>query len=122
MTRRALSVCSVPGCPTLTPGGRCEACSARAQALRRSPRARGYDTGWQRTRRAFLAEHPYCECDECMAQPLILRPVATEVNHRDGLGPLSPRGHDWSNLQAMTKSHHARLTAREQPGGWNDRD
>lgn len=123
MARRALSVCPTPGCPELTSAGRCSDCKARAQALRRGPRRSGYSTTtWQRTRRAYLREHPWCECAECMALSPLLRPVATEVNHTDGLGPLGPRGHDWSNLQAMTKAHHSRLTAREQPGGWNDRD
>ncbi|MGH3887921.1 MAG: hypothetical protein ACRDSZ_15395 [Pseudonocardiaceae bacterium] len=28
----------------------------------------------------------------------------------------------WSNLRAMTKAHHSRRTARDQPGGWNDRE
>jgi len=122
MARRALSVCPSPGCPVLTPGGRCSDCKARAQAMRRGSSRSGYGVAWQRTRRAFLREHPWCECDECMTLSPLLRPPATEVNHIDGLGPLGPRGHDWSNMQAMTKAHHSRVTAREQPGGWNDRD
>lgn len=118
---RALSVCPTPGCPTLTPGGRCEACQARARRLRRGAYQKGYDSRWARTRRAYLREHPYCECDEHAAMPMPLRPLATEVDHLDGLGPLGPRGHDWSNLRAMTKACHSRATARNQPGGWADR-
>lgn len=121
MPRRAMSVCSTPGCPTLTHGGRCEGCKARARRSRRSPTRAGYDSRWQKTRARFLREHPYCECEECMALPAPLRPAATEVDHIDGLGPLGPRGHDWSNLRAMTKAHHSRSTARNQPGGWADR-
>jgi 5-methylcytosine-specific restriction protein A len=117
-----MQTCPTPGCPELTPGGRCQACAAKARGGRKHSGAKGYGRAWQRTRRAFLAAHPYCECDECAALPPLLRPRATEVNHRDGLGPLGPRGHDWTNLQAMTKSHHSRHTAREQPGGWNDRE
>lgn len=122
MPRRAMQVCPTPGCPTLTVAGRCPACLAKASHSRGSARAKGYDTRWQRTRQAYLRAHPYCECDDCTAKPMLLRPVATEVNHLDGLGPLAPRGHDWTNLQAMTKAHHSRHTAREQPGGWNDRE
>ena len=122
MPRRALQVCPTPGCPTLTQGGRCERCEQRASRARRSSTAQGYDARWQRTRSAYLREHPLCECDECEELPALLRPRATEVNHRDGLDPLGPRGHDWTNLQAMTKAHHSRHTAREQPGGWNDRE
>lgn len=122
MPRRARQVCPTPGCPTLTDSGRCDRCQQRASSGRRGATAQGYDARWQRTRAAYLREHPYCECPECMALPALVRPLATEVNHRDGLGPLGPRGHDWTNLQAMTKSHHSRETARHQPGGWNDRE
>lgn len=122
MPRRALQTCPTPGCPQLTPGGRCETCATKARGVRRTPTAKGYGEAWRRTRKAYLRAHPYCECDECAALPELLRPHATEVNHRDGLGPLGPRGHDWTNLQAMTKSHHSRETARHQPGGWNDRE
>ncbi|MGW7598128.1 HNH endonuclease signature motif containing protein [Streptomyces antimycoticus] len=121
MPRRALQVCPTPGCPELTSQGRCDACQQRANRRRPSPTAKGYDARWQRTRAAYLRAHPLCECEECEQLPALLRPRATEVNHRDGLGPLAPRGHDWSNLQAMTKAHHSRHTAKEQPGGWNDR-
>lgn len=121
MARRAMQVCPTPGCPELTRGGRCEGCQAEAARKRTTPRAKGYDGAWERTRKAYLRAHPYCECDECMTLPEPLRPLATEVNHRDGLGPHAPRGHDWSNLQAVTKAHHSKITAREQPGGWNDR-
>lgn len=119
--RRGMGVCPTPGCPTLTPGGRCAPCTQAASRARGSPASRGYDGRWQRTSAAFLREHPYCECDQCAALPPLLRPRATEVDHRDGLGPLGPRGHDPGNLRAMTKSHHSRATARAQPGGWNDR-
>lgn len=121
MPRKALQVCPTPGCPTLTPGGRCEACQGKAQRARPTAASKGYDARWARTRAEYLRAHPYCECDECEAMPALLRPRATEVNHMDGLGPLGPRGHDWTNLQAMTKAHHSRETARHQPGGWNDR-
>ncbi|GHC28901.1 restriction endonuclease [Streptomyces vinaceusdrappus] len=120
-SRRALQVCPTPGCPTLTPQGRCEDCQRKAGRQRPSAASKGYDARWVRTRAAYLRAHPLCECEECEAMPALLRPRATEVNHRDGLGPLGPRGHDWANLQAMTKAHHSRETARHQPGGWNDR-
>jgi 5-methylcytosine-specific restriction protein A len=121
MARRALSVCSTPGCPTLTPGGRCEACQGAARRSRRTHTRAGYNQAWLRTRKAYLQAHPYCECSECADLPMPLRPTATEVDHVDGLGPLGPRGYDWANLRSMTKAHHARETARSQPGGWNDR-
>jgi 5-methylcytosine-specific restriction protein A len=89
--------------------------------MRRTSQRKGYDAGWRKARAAYLRAHPLCECAECEAVPIPLRPAATEVDHIDGLGPLGPRGYDWSNLRAMTKAHHSRETARNQPGGWNDR-
>ena len=120
--RRGLQVCPTPGCPTLTPTGRCQACQGKANRARSKPKNLGRGTAWQRTRGEYLRTHPYCECPECEQLPALLRPRATEVDHIDGLGPNGPRGHEWTNLQAMTKSHHSRKTARNEPGGWNDRE
>lgn len=53
--------------------------------------------------------------------PMVMRTWATEVHHRDGLGPLGSRGHDFDNLQALTHACHSRITAINQPGGWNQR-
>lgn len=117
-----MSVCPTPGCPNLTEGGRCATCRQVASKARGSARAKGYDSRWQRTRAAYLYAHPYCECEECEQLPELLRPPSVDVHHLDGLGPNGPRGHDWSNLQALTKAHHSRHTAEEQPGGWNDRE
>jgi 5-methylcytosine-specific restriction protein A len=118
----ARSVCSTPGCPELVyPAGRCADCKARAAAERSPRKNRGRDARWQRTSKAYLQANPLCECPDCAAIAAPLRPLATEVDHIDGLGPIGPRGHDWSNLRAMTKACHARSTAIRQPGGWNDR-
>ena len=119
------SICTGPGCGTLVyKGGRCPACLAESRAeldkRRGSSARRGYDAKWQATRRAYLADHPYCECPECAHLPLWNRPEATDVDHIDGLGPKGPRGHDWSNLQALTAAHHARKTAT-QDGGFGRR-
>ncbi|OOV31062.1 HNH endonuclease [Streptomyces avermitilis] len=47
----------------------------------------------------------------------MLRPRAQVVDHIDGLGPLGPRAHDWTNLRAMTTAHHNRRTMRDQGNG-----
>ncbi|KAB8186984.1 HNH endonuclease [Nonomuraea phyllanthi] len=121
MPRRSLTVCSTPSCAELTSGGRCAVCRREAERQRGSASQRGYDAAWQRTRAAYLKNHPRCECEDCEALPYEQRPAATDVDHIDGLGPNGPRGHDPSNLRALTKSHHSRRTARDQPGGWNAR-
>lgn len=115
-TGKPLVVCPTPGCPCLTAGGKCAGCR-QAHDRRRNKRAdrRAYQAkDWQRTRRAYLREHPLCECEDCAEIPEPLRPAAQVVDHIDGLGPLGPRGHDWSNLRAMAKRCHDRRTMRDQ--------
>jgi 5-methylcytosine-specific restriction protein A len=108
-----------------TSGGLCDDCrlerERRIDRARPTASARGYDQQWRATRAAFLEEHPTCECDVCLKLPEWRRPQATDVDHRDGLGPLGPAGHDFANLRAMAHAHHSRRTAADQPGGWNRR-
>lgn len=123
--RATLSVCSEPGCASLTPTGKCPGCSrlAARTADRRRPTAhqRGYDARWRRTRSEYLDEHPFCECVDCGRLPAGRRPAATDVDHIDGLGPKGPRGHDWTNLQALAHGCHSRKTNAENNGGWPTR-
>lgn len=88
-------------------------------AKRPDATARGYDARWRETRRQFLQTHVYCESDTCLQLPEWHRPQASDVDHRDGLGPKGPRGHDPDNLRALCHPCHSRRTARDQPGGWN---
>jgi 5-methylcytosine-specific restriction protein A len=82
---------------------------------RPSPRKKGFNAKWERTRRAFLTMFPICQWHEGCMKP------ALHVHHLDGLGPDGPRGHDWGNLQGLCHPHHSTITAQEQPGGWNVR-
>lgn len=112
-----LRVCATPGCPELTDSTRCQAHTKakrrREDKRRPSARQRGYDSKWQRTRAAYLRSHPVCEDPEgCIER-------ATDVHHLDGLGPKGARGHDEANLLALCHEHHSRITATEQPGGFN---
>lgn len=85
----------------------------RAPDTRPSASRRGYGSEWRKTRKAFLEANPICQDPSgCIAR-------ATDVDHKDGKGPLGPKGHDWGNLRAFCHSHHSRRTARDQPGGWN---
>ncbi len=109
-------ICCEPGCPKLIPAGtgRCPVHKRERQraydAMRGSAQERGYDSRWRRTRAAFLRKNP--NCAECGAP-------AVHAHHIDGRGPLGPRGHDPKNLSPLCHPCHSRLTAREQPGGWN---
>lgn len=111
MRARAICLCG----RTAEPGrGRCRDCRLEAEHARPNSHQRGYDHRWQRTRGEYLAAHPTCERVDCAAP-------ARDVHHLDGLGPLGPRGHDWSNLEALCGTCHKQTTAQLQPGGWNAR-
>lgn len=114
--RKALQVCPTPGCPTLTASGKCPTCAAKARTERPSSHSQGYNRAWSNASTAYLRDHPWCECPECAALPMLQRDLATEVDHIDGLGPLGPRGFDPTNWQAMSKRHHSRKTAQETWG------
>jgi 5-methylcytosine-specific restriction enzyme A len=109
-------VCAEPGCPTLTDQTRCtqhHKAKRKAEDKRRpNAQARGYDKHWQRTRTAYLTAYPICQWPEGCLTP------ATDVHHRDGQGPNGPAGHDWANLQGLCHSHHSKVTATMQPGGF----
>ena len=111
-----MRVCAEPGCPTLTDDTRCEQhrkAKRRAEDKRRpNARARGYDIHWERTRKDYLRAFPICQHpDGCLNH-------AVDVHHRDGQGPLGPKGHDWGNLMGLCHPHHSKLTATMQPGGF----
>lgn len=73
---------------------------------------RGYDGAWQKLRKAFLAEHPYCECDDCKGQDG--RELAQVVDHIQSIHDRPDLRLAWSNLRAMSKRHHDRHTVRTQ--------
>lgn len=76
-----------------------------------SAHKRGYTQAWRVESKAFLKDHPFCECDECKGEDLLQ--LATCVDHI-----IPHRGDEvlfWerSNWQAMTSEHHSRKTAKE---------
>lgn len=84
----------------------------QADTRRGSAWKRGYDKDWQALRLAFLAEHPYCECDEHQGKDG--RALAQVVDHRLSVDDRPDLRLEWSNLRAMTKRCHDRHTARTQ--------
>lgn len=121
--RAYVQVCTTHGCPCQTWGGRCPACKKAARSKRAAKERRNghSDPHWKRFARRYLELSPYCECSECAEQPRIMRPAATQVHHIDGLGPNGPHGYSPENLMRVAARCHSRITAAEQPGGWNDR-
>lgn len=86
---------------------------ARLDRERGTARQRGYDAAWRRLRKAFLAAHPLCQCEDCQAGVKRVT-AATVVDH---IVPISERPDlrlEWSNLRAMSKPCHDRRTARDQ--------
>lgn len=105
------SVCSYPGCPTLTHGGRCPVhMPARPVDRRASAADRGYDHHWARYSLTYREANPYCR--QCMAEG---RRTATDVV--DHIVPVTGREDpgfwDPSNHQPLCRSHHASKTAQE---------
>jgi 5-methylcytosine-specific restriction protein A len=110
-----LSVCSVPGCPEVTKGGKCQRHKRerwrKTNASRPSPRALGYkDPEWVRVSREFRRAFPICQWPDGCLNP------SEHTHHLDGKGPNGPRGKDWGNLQALCQPHHSVLTGREVLG------
>lgn len=83
-----------------------------ADKRRGSAWKRGYDADWKALRIAFLAEHPYCECDEHKGKDG--RALAQVVDHIQSIEERPDLRLEWSNLRAMTKRCHDRHTVRTQ--------
>lgn len=74
--------------------------------------ARGYDGAWQNLRLEFIAEHPFCECDEHQGKDE--RAITQVVDHIQPIETRPDLRLEWSNLRGMTKVCHDRHTARTQ--------
>lgn len=102
MPSRIKSVCTWPGCNTLTINGRCEKHPYRDH--RPNAGMRGYDSAWRRLRNAYIRQHPICEMQhECDGDP------ADEVDH---IIPIADGGErlDEDNLQSLCKACHTHKT------------
>ena len=108
--------CTYPGCGTLTTSSRCakhKYTERRELDAKRGTRtARGYDNRWLRASKAYLRDHPLCQCPDCDEGRIRVR-LSEVVDHR-----IPHRGDqalfwDEHNWQAMAKTCHDRKTARE---------
>ncbi len=107
----------MPGIMPMRPRSHNPAPRRPKQEGRPSAAKRGYGRSWQRASKAFLMEHPLCECQECKASGVI---VAAEVVHHI----VAHKGNqtlfwDESNWAALSKRCHDRLTAKEEGFGRN---
>ncbi len=114
---RALKVCSTPGCPNLTPRGRCGTHTREADQQRGSSAQRGYGPAWARRRANYLRRHRVCRL--CLAPATVAD--HHPVSRRDlvAQGVTDPDADQ--RLRPLCASCHGRETARHQPGGWNAR-
>src|SRR5690348_5478472 len=93
-----LRPCANQPCPALVEKGRCPSCQRKLEAARGSSTQRGYGSDWERVRRAYLAEHPFCQI-----RLLCNGVMAIEVDH---IIPIEQRPDlrlEWSNLQSACK-------------------
>lgn len=125
--RRSYTICTVPGCPEYTQGGRCADHRREAEQRRGTARQRGYGRGHEtRFRRGVLARDPKCKCTGCGSCSRTEQQCERDSEHADhwpkdrrelvaeGLDPNDPaRG------RGLCGPCHSAQTARHQPGGWN---
>jgi 5-methylcytosine-specific restriction protein A len=96
--------------PTKAPTFKPLRASGAAAIQSRSSTQLGYDYAWQKLRAAYLAQHQWCECDECDSGRKRVR-LATVVHHRKEVATHPHLRLVWSNLQAMAKTCHDKHTA-----------
>lgn len=116
MGRRGLRVCSTPGCPELTTGGRCAGCQSEAEKRRGNSAQRGYGRKHQgRFRKGVLAKHPVCV--------ICRRARATVADHYPlGRRELEAKGADADDPiygRGLCGPCDSAQTAARQPGGWH---
>ena len=113
-----MRVCAEQGCWRLSDTTRCELhtkAKRRESDRRRKGRQSYSNPKWRRTRAAYLDAHPFCQWPDGCGAP------ATDVHHIDGEGHEGSRGHDPAGLTGYCHSHHSKLTAMLQPGGFHAR-
>lgn len=103
-----LRVCPVPGCPTLTHGGRCPPHLAQLDATRGRRQARGYDVEHDRLRRRWerIIATRSIPCARCH-QP-IPKGGAFDLGHNDRRNAWTGPEHPACNRAAGGRASHPR--------------
>lgn len=122
MPRRALTTCSTPACPELVTSGRCPGCSTEAEQRRGTSASRGYGKRHRRVFRAQVLERDV-NCVLCIGDgswtPATVAdhwPLSRRELTERGLDPDDPK-----HGRGLCARCHNQETARNQPGGWNER-
>lgn len=116
----SLTVCSKPGCPALTDGGRCVAHRRQADRQRGTAHQRGYGSRHRLDfRDAVLARDPICTFEGGCTEPSTDAdhyPLSRRELEAQGADPNDPR-----RGRGLCGAHHRSATGQLQPGGWNAR-
>lgn len=100
-------LCLEPRCGnTVHYRGRCRDHARQRNAETRSQNRTVYNSKrWQLLRRAYLFDHPLCECG--------CGELAEDVHHKQDI---AQGGNPWdrANLEALTHSCHSTITRRQQ--------
>jgi 5-methylcytosine-specific restriction protein A len=115
MPSKPLRTCSTPGCPNLTPKGKCDTCKAKRGTD--GPRApwhaqshRWYASArWREARQRFLVAHPLCVQCEQAGRVVPATVVDHIVPHRGN----PERFWDVLNWRSLCVSHHNAKSANE---------
>ncbi|PKM38669.1 MAG: HNH endonuclease [Firmicutes bacterium HGW-Firmicutes-9] len=111
MPRKPKRPCSYPGCGKLTEGRYCDEHRQTAErqynhCLRDPDTNKRYGRAWKKLRARFLLQYPLCE--HCRSEGRLS--AAEEVHH---ILPLANGStNDESNLMALCKSCHSKITIR----------
>lgn len=120
MARKAMTVCSRPGCAQLCSGGRCDGCKREAEQARGSASQRGYGrTHENRFRKGVLARDPFCRlCGQARSTVADHWPLSRRELVAKGLDADDPQ-----HGRGLCASCHGKVTAANpaQAGGWNRR-
>lgn len=121
---RAARVCSTPGCPEITDGGRCPTCRGKAEQRRGTAAQRGYSgQHWRVRRRATLRRDPLCVCRDTTHPhgPQCLTPSTVADHHprtrRELVAAGVPDPDALHLLRGICASCHNRHTGVTSPGG-----
>jgi len=112
---KPVSPCRYPGCPEFaTNDGYCRIHRIKIDRLynqqRGTPSERGYDTTWNKVRKAYLSKHPLCE--SCNKEHRIT--PAAHVHHVQDISKRPDLRLDYDNLMSLCKPCHTKITFKEQ--------